>query len=153
MTERVAACHCGEISLTVRGNPEVVSQCHCQLCQRRTGSTYSVHGYFSIAQVVAKTGAPKRYSRSSDSGRTVDFHFCPTCGSTAYWQVEPWPDKIGIPSGMFADPSFLPPPNVSIFVTHRHPWVVIPEGVPQFEGHSPKFNEDAERALVALRQK
>ena len=152
MAERIAACHCGEISLTVRGNPEVVSMCHCLSCQRRSGSVCSVQGYFSKSQVTIK-GSTKRYSRPGDSGRMVDFHFCPTCGSTSYWHVEPWPDKMGIPIGTFADPSFIKSPNVSIFVTHRHSWVVIPEGIPQTAGHSKKFNEDAERALADLRKR
>jgi hypothetical protein len=30
------------IRLNVEGDPHVISMCHCQVCQRRTGSTYSV---------------------------------------------------------------------------------------------------------------
>jgi hypothetical protein len=44
-------------------------------------------------------------------------------------------DFIGIPVGVFADPAF-PPPDVSIFMPHKHPWVVVPDGMPEYEAHS-----------------
>lgn len=150
MGTRSAACACGQITLSVIGEPSTVSMCHCLQCQRRTGSTYSVHAYFSTEQVTIR-GAAKRYSRPSDAGRLVHFHFCTNCGSTTYWYLEPFPDRIGVPVGLFADPAF-PPPKVSIFAPHRHPWVAVPPGIPQTDGHSPKFNEEADRAVAELRR-
>ncbi|MEO8924924.1 MAG: GFA family protein [Caldimonas sp.] len=100
--------------------------CHCLLCQKRTGSTYSVHAYFPTEKVRVE-GTTKVYARKGDSGAYVYFHFCPECGSTIYWEVEASPGKTGVPIGVFADPTF-PPPNVSIFVPHKHPWVSVPEG-------------------------
>jgi hypothetical protein len=127
MAERVAACACGEITLTVSADPWAQFMCHCEQCQRRTGSTYSVHAYFEKSQVSIK-GVARKYSRSSDAGRMVDFYFCTACGSTAYWHPELWPDRIGIPVGLFADPTF-PPPKVSTYSSGRHLWVSIPEDV------------------------
>ena len=85
-------------------------------------------------------GSPKSYSRSADSGRNIELHFCPDCGSTMYWGHPLQAEQIGIPVGLFADPSF-PPPHVSIFLPHKHPWVVIPQGIPGYEGHSPRMTE------------
>jgi len=146
MNTRSAACACGAVSLTVEGEPLTVSMCHCLACQRRTGSTYSVHAYFPKERVSLR-GTPKRFARAGDTGAMVDFHFCPDCGSTTHWELEAISGRIGIPVGIFADPGF-PPPSVAIFVPHRHPWVVIPEGVPQNEGHSAAFKAAAEAAVA-----
>src|ERR1700722_7973744 len=37
MTTRRAACSCGQLHLTVDGEPSRVSMCNCLECQRRTG--------------------------------------------------------------------------------------------------------------------
>jgi hypothetical protein len=139
MASRLATCACGMIRMTVEGEPNVVSMCHCQVCQRRTGSTYSVHAYFSGSNVKIE-GSPKPYSRSADSGRSVESHFCPDCGSTMFWGHPLQADQISIPVGLFADLSF-PPPEVSIFMPHKHPWVIVPEGIPRYEGHSPRMTQ------------
>jgi hypothetical protein len=57
------------------------------------------------------------------------------------------PDVIGIPVGIFADPAY-PPPRSSIFVPHKHPWVSIPPGIPQNEGHNAAFLAAAREALA-----
>jgi hypothetical protein len=57
------------------------------------------------------------------------------------------PDLVGIPVGVFADPTF-PLPTTSIFVPQKHPWVVIPDGVPQDEGHSTACLDAARTALA-----
>ena len=139
---RKGACACGSIQIYADGEPLTISMCHCLLCQKRTGSTYSVHAYFPNERVSVE-GVTRLYSRTSDSGRRVNFHFCPDCGATMYWTLEAKADRTGIPVGVFADPGF-PPPQVAIFVPHRHPWVTIPDGVPQHEAHSAQMNAVAE---------
>ena len=145
MSSRLATCACGATRLNVEGDPHVVSMCHCQVCQRRTGSTYSVHAYFSRSCVKIE-GSPKAYSRTAESGRTVESYFCPDCGSTMFWGHPLRVDEIGIPAGAFADPLF-PPPEVSIFMSYKHPWVVVPEGVPTYEGHSSSMTQSVSVAL------
>jgi hypothetical protein len=62
--------------------------------------------------------------RRSDSGRKIEFHFCPDCGSTVFWYAEFGPDLIGIAFGAFADPS-MPRPTLSVWETMGHPWVAF----------------------------
>jgi hypothetical protein len=123
--------------------------CHCHQCQRRTGSSYSVHAYFA-RDAVRIEGATRTYARAGDTGCMIAFHFCPVCASTVHWDVEAMPDMVGIPVGLFADPAF-PPPTTSILVPQRMPWVAIPEGVPQNDGHSAAFL-DAARSTLARRR-
>jgi hypothetical protein len=134
---RAGTCCCGEVRIQADGEPLTISMCHCLLCQKRTGSTYSVHAYFPTSAVTIE-GKTRLFSRSADSGGRVDFHFCPGCGATIYWRLGSMADRTGIPVGIFADPSF-PPPQVAIFVPHKHPWVTVPNAIPQHDAHSPTF--------------
>ena len=53
MTTRRAACSCGQLHLTVRGEPARVSMCHCLECQRRTGAVISNQARFRREQITA----------------------------------------------------------------------------------------------------
>jgi hypothetical protein len=140
------SCACGGVTVEAKGDPATVSMCHCTQCQKRTGSSYSVHAYFQRAAVAIR-GETRAHRRTGDTGCYITFHFCPVCASTLHWDVEAMPDMVGIPVGVFADPAF-PPPTTSIFVPQKHRWVVIPDGVPQNDGHSETFLDAAQAALA-----
>ena len=120
---RTAHCCCGSLRAEVTGERTFLGVCHCTECQRRTGSAFGVGTYFPKEQVHTE-GPSKVYVRSSDSGRKIEHHFCPDCGSTVFWYSERFPDLIGIPVGAFADPS-MPRPPVSVWETTQHPWVTF----------------------------
>jgi hypothetical protein len=46
-TRREAACACGDLRVTMEGEPMLVSSCCCTRCQRRTGSFFGVTVYLS----------------------------------------------------------------------------------------------------------
>ena len=50
MTRR-AACSCGQLHLTIEGEPSRISICHCLECQRRTGAVISNQARFHREQV------------------------------------------------------------------------------------------------------
>ncbi|MGP4669590.1 GFA family protein [Agrobacterium pusense] len=118
---RLATCACGGLRVTCADKPIKVSLCHCLACQKRTGSSYGVAAFFASHDVQVE-GASKRYSRQSDKGLPVEFHFCPKCGSTVYWKPQRMPDLIAVGIGFFADPGF-PAPTQAVYDEHRHPWV------------------------------
>src|SRR5580692_11949751 len=121
MTSREAACSCGQLSLTVNGDPLRVSMCHCLECQRRTGSTFGVQAFYPREQVRLAKGIAKRYARRAESGRTVTFNFCPECGGTVFWEPEQRPELIAVAVGTFADPDFEKPLN-SGWEKRQQPW-------------------------------
>jgi len=124
MVMRTAVCACGQLRVRCAGEPAKISLCHCLDCQRRTGSTYGVAAFFSRNNVESK-GVFRTFTRSSDSGFAVNFHFCPDCGSTVFWEPQRRPDSMAVAVGSFADPSF-PPPSQSVYDEHRHLWVPSP---------------------------
>ena len=117
---RIAHCCCGSLRAEATGEPTFVGACHCTECQRRTGSPFGVSTYF-LKEQVRTEGPNKVYVRGSDSGRQIELHFCPDCGSTVFWRAEFVPDLIGVAFGALADPS-MPWPTLSVWETTRHPW-------------------------------
>ena len=129
MTTRSAQCACGRFEITVEGEPLQVLVCHCDFCQKRTGSVLSVAAQFTPEQVVATSGATTTYNGleidgvGALGGVAIDYHFCTTCGSTVYWSFTFDGQSItGIAVGNFVDPHF-PAPTVEYFTATRHHWV------------------------------
>jgi hypothetical protein len=128
MTTRQAACSCGQLSLTVVGEPARVSVCHCLACQRRTGSVFAAQARFPRAAVTI-TGQASTWVRVGGEGSRISFHFCPTCAATVYYAVEGYDvESVAIPVGAFADPTF-PSPTCSVYEERMHPWVALPDGI------------------------
>ena len=121
---RTASCACGGLSVTCPGEPMLVALCHCRECQKRTGGPFGVAAFYPEAAVITE-GASTTYRRTGDSGEEITFHFCPTCGTTVWYQGGPMPDAIAVPVGLFTDPDF-PPPKFSVWEARKHPWVTIP---------------------------
>ena len=104
MTRR-AACSCGQLHLTIKGEPSRISMCHCLECQRRTGAVISNQARFRREQVTI-AGNATAWTRTAESGNVLTFHFCPTCGSTVYWENEGFPGYVTVAIGNFAEPEF-----------------------------------------------
>ena len=121
MTTRKAACSCGQLQLACEGEPVRVSSCHCLECQRRTGGVFGTQARFPRTNVRI-SGNSTKFTRTADSGNSLTFHFCPQCGSTAYWEMQAFPDLFAVAVGCFADPAF-PQPRVSVWEVTRHDWV------------------------------
>jgi hypothetical protein len=115
---RQATCSCGQLSVSCNREPVKIGLCHCLECQKRTGSHYGVAAFFDRQDVEAH-GPEKRFTRSSDSGFAVTFHFCPDCGSSVFWEPSRMPGWIAVAVGSFADPAF-PAPSQSVYEHRRH---------------------------------
>lgn len=150
--ERTARCCCGDFSITVSGEPQYVHRCHCDYCQRRTGSVFQVSCWFSPDQVVSRRGTYRSYaghpnlessfgpSGQSPPATTIDYRFCENCGSTVYWEIPLPPGTFGpapvvvtaIAVGCFFEADF-PAPSEDHYVGNRHHWIDLLDGVPSFE--------------------
>jgi hypothetical protein len=127
MSTRKASCACGQLSVTCEGDPVRISMCHCLACQQRTGSVFSVQARFPADRVRIE-GASTTFVRTGDSGGKATMRFCPTCGSTVYWELDGVPGFVAVAVGAFADPSF-PAPTVSVYGTRKHAWAEKPPSI------------------------
>jgi hypothetical protein len=143
------------LRITVEGEPVLVFACHCDFCQKRTGSTFGVQCYFSDSQCVAVEGESRVYNGlkadgvGTTTGHSIDYHFCVTCGSTLYWTFDersdaPEASLIGIAVGNFVDPDF-PAPERELYARLRHCWMPQITSAETFETFP---DEEARRALL-----
>ena len=129
---RKASCRCGQLTVICKGEPVRVSVCHCSNCQKRSGSAFAVQARFAPENVVI-AGEERVWEAVSDSGNTATFHFCPHCGSDAYYKAKPFSDLIAVPVGAFADNAF-PGPIYSVYEGRMHKWVeILGNGVEHYE--------------------
>ena len=140
--QRKTECACGKVSATVEGDPFRVLVCHCDYCQKRTGSVFQVSCWYAREQVLEISGETKTFSDSTNSVG-VAYNFCPNCGTTLYWTLEeaekffPGISRfIGFAVGCFVDKNF-PKPNYVEQVQYRHHWVPEFSGIPEFDSFPP----------------
>jgi hypothetical protein len=135
--ERVAQCGCGRLKVRVRGEPSVVAACHCDFCQKQSGSAFRVSSFFGEDQILEITGDSNVYNGLEIDGvgidgsdeNSVSFYFCRTCGATVYWISDLMPGHVGIAVGSFVDPGF-PQPTIENGTEFRHHWMSpIPDAV------------------------
>ena len=152
MTTRTARCACGRVEVTVEGEPVRVYVCHCDFCQRRSGSVFLASASFPEDRVISITGETQCYNGLEVDGvgavgipGGINYRFCAVCASSLYCDmVYPTSGQrfFSIALGNFVDPVF-PPPTTELFTKFRHPWVPpIPDAV---QIHDP-LGADAEAA-------
>jgi hypothetical protein len=128
---RVAHCTCGQLRADLTGEPEFVVACHCEACQRRTGALFGAGAYCKREQVKL-SGESKTYTRVADSGFKFTTYFCPTCGTTVYWESDRMQGLLGIAVGAFFDPNF-PKPQRAVYDRSRHHWLGLGAGLERYE--------------------
>ena len=127
MTTRTASCRCGQLRVTVTGEPVRVSVCHCLHCKKRSGSAFAVQARWPTEKVSIE-GRSNSFVKQADSGNRATFHFCPECGSDVHYSNHGvFEDLVAIPLGAFDDPFFLKP-GFSVWEERKHDWVEIVGG-------------------------
>ena len=133
MTTRTASCRCGQLRVTVTGQPVRVSACHCLDCKKRSGSAFAVQARWPKNNVRIE-GQSRNFAKVADSGNRATFHFCADCGSDVHYEIDgkfddKFNDLVAIPLGAFDDPYFVSP-AFSVWEERKHDWVeIVGEGV------------------------
>jgi hypothetical protein len=78
------ACHCGTISYEAVVDPDKVAVCHCTDCQTLSGSAFRTVVPAPKAAFTLRTGQPKIYVKTAESGTKRAQAFCPECGTPIY---------------------------------------------------------------------
>lgn len=126
------SCLCGAVRFSTKGALRGVVYCHCSQCRKQSGLYYA-------ATNVADTNIDIRgldnvtWYAASDLARRG---FCRNCGSLLFWKHNQL-DEISVMAGAFEQPSGLKG-ECHIFVAGKGDYYSIDDGLPQFEGASPK---------------
>lgn len=122
MTRR-ASCRCGQLTVTIEGEPVRISVCHCRACQLRTGGVFSAQARFP-SDTVTISGEWKVWERTADSGAKARHRWCPDCGATVAYENENVAESIAIPLGAIVEGT-IPTSGFSIHEDRKRPWVEI----------------------------
>lgn len=124
-------CHCGAVRYTCTKEPEFTFYCHCNDCQRTTGSPFSME--LMIDELSFKIdGFVQSYVVTGDSGKPVTRWFCSDCGSGIHLECEANPGYIFLKVGTLDDASWVTP-QMHIFTAAKQPWIQIDDGLPQYK--------------------
>ncbi|MCA0871609.1 GFA family protein [Seohaeicola saemankumensis] len=138
--EQLGGCLCGAVRYRVTAAPLWVTVCFCQFCQRATGSQGMIEPIFEIGSFDVSDGKARVYTHvSSGSGKNVYVHFCGDCGTKTHLTFERWPDRLGVYSGTFDDPSWfeMSPANTKyIFLDSAARGTMVPAGYNTFARHA-----------------
>jgi hypothetical protein len=127
MTERTGGCQCGAVRYRIVGEPINVVACHCQECQRQSGSAFGMSMITKVQDFVLESGQLKEFARASDSGRPVRCAFCPECGTRIYHVPSYLPGVVNVKPGTLDDTSWLKPSGHT-WTRSAQPWLTLPDG-------------------------
>lgn len=129
------ACHCGQISFEAEIDPEAVRICHCADCQQMSGSAYRVNVAAPAETFVLRSGAPKTYLRTADSGNERAHAFCANCGTQIYAAAPRDPPTYSIRVGTLKQRAELVPKR-QIWYRSALTWAADLRSIPQVERQS-----------------
>ena len=116
-------CHCGQITYEAEVNSATVRVCHCTDCQRLTGTPFRVNISARPETFKLKSGMPKNYVRTAESGNKCAHAFCPECGTPIYvTPSEPNPSGYRLALGAIDQRAQFGPPSRQIWCASRLPW-------------------------------
>jgi hypothetical protein len=126
-------CNCGAVTVRLTSPPLHQFYCHCDDCQRATGSFYIGVALFP-AQTAQVHGATDAWTQ-----RTMPRHRCRACGTQMYGM--PDPELIGIRADRLPPGNFHP----QFHIHCRHGHMPVRDSLPHYAGLPPEFGGDGER--------
>jgi hypothetical protein len=128
-------CQCGAVRYEVAEAPSEIYVCHCRECRRQSASAFGISATVPRAALRVMRGTPKFWSRSTDTGNTLDCAFCSDCGSRLWHQrAGASPDApISVKGGSLDEPLDMNG-AIHIWTSRKLPGIVIPPGAAQYPG-------------------
>src|SRR4051812_29346847 len=126
-------CECGQVRYRMTTAPIVVNCCHCRDCQRITGSAFAINAMIETDRVEVVKGEPVRSSLEREGSGDTNAWRCGNCHTLLYADHPMLGDAMRFVRVGTLDEGERLPPEAHFFVRSKHPWIVIPEGVPAFE--------------------
>ena len=128
-------CQCGAVRYEVAEAPSAIYVCHCRECRRQSASAFGISVAVPRAALSIVGGAPRFWSRATDSGNQLDCAFCPDCGTRLWHEsADAGPDApISVKGGSLDEPLDMSG-AIHIWTSRKLPGIVIPAGAAQYPG-------------------
>jgi hypothetical protein len=114
----------------------IVHCCHCRGCQQNSGSSFALNALFEADRVKLISGELDEITVPTPSGTGQDIARCTQC-KTAVWSNYNMGGDLRkfirfIRVGTLDEPDQFPP-DVHIYTSSKHPWVILPKEDRQVE--------------------
>ena len=120
MTTHSGSCLCGQVKLSVRGEPLRVGICHCTDCRQESGSAFTFFGIWPAAQ----------FEHTGDTAEFHGRHFCTKCGGRLF-SIDEREAEIKLGTLLPAPTPLVP--TYELWVKRREPWLAPITGATQHD--------------------
>lgn len=127
-------CNCGFVRYRMTSDPIFVNGCHCRLCQRTSGSAFAINAMIEADRVaLIGEGAPEiaHPPENLPAGQTTAR--CPRCDTALWGHHQMFGEAFRFVHVGTLDAGEALAPDAHFFTRSKHPWVMLPDGVPAFE--------------------
>lgn len=128
-------CLCGKVSYSIASEPLRMAQCHCDYCQRSSGTGHMSIAFFPKDAITIK-GETNSHTTDSDNEAEITRHFCPECGSRLFGTNNTMTSIMGIAVGCIDDNSWFKPGAI-VYNKRKPGWDFMDESLPTFEAMPP----------------
>lgn len=126
------ACHCADVRYEAVIDPARVSVCHCNDCQRLSGTAFRVTVRARREDFVLLSGQPSAYVKTGESGARRVQVFCSNCGSALYTHGEGAAEAYGLRVGSIEQRRELIP-RLQAWCETALPWTAHLDALPRRE--------------------
>jgi len=129
------SCLCGRVRYEVRGAVRDLSHCHCSMCRKAHGASFSTYARVDPGEFAYLRGEHSvvRFRSSPEVERT----FCGACGANLTFRFDGIPGSLWVAAGSLDDDPGVRP-AFHIFVASKAPWVEIADALPQYPEYPPE---------------
>lgn len=124
------SCLCGKIQFEIKGSFESFFLCHCEHCQKDTGSAHAANLFSTTAKLQWNSGSENVKSFTLPGTRHTK-SFCHECGSAVPTEQMSG-QLLVVPAGSL-DSDLAITPTAHIFCSNRATWDTALETVKKFE--------------------
>lgn len=136
MTNITGGCLCGALRYEAQGEPAFAGYCCCDDCQKASGSGFVPFMGFPAGRLTIE-GEVRSHVLKHKDGREAARNSCAECGSLVFGGIRGKDTSHTIYAGSLDDPSRFNP-QIAINTCFKPDWVLLPQGLAQFEGMPPR---------------
>jgi hypothetical protein len=126
-------CACSSIRYQLLAQPMFVHCCHCEDCQRLTGSAFVLNAIIETQAIKLLRGKPVAVSVPRENG-PHDIYRCPKCQTALLSDYGHKPNVRFVRIGTLDKPGTLKP-DVHIFTRSKVKWLKLPKRTPAFRDY------------------
>lgn len=124
------SCLCGAVKYLVKGPIKAVANCHCNYCQKGTGSVFGTIAIIGQDDLEVSQGRDNLATYQVSEKATKNF--CRTCGTPIFNLHSRYQGNYMVQVGSLDDPSLVTP-AINIFCHNMSPWLKDISGLKCFD--------------------